>query len=54
MVDMDVVVTLLVTAKVLSNVWSYDFYDMTLRHWIAASSYDKIFYKTYYNYRTFW
>ena len=30
MVDMDVVMTLLVPAKVLCNVWSYDFYDMTL------------------------
>ena len=30
MVDMDVVKTLHVPTKVLYNVWSYDFYDMTL------------------------
>ena len=30
MVDMDDVMTLLVPAKVLCNMWSYDFYDMTL------------------------
>ena len=30
MVDLDVVMTLLVPAKVLCNVWSYNFYDMTL------------------------
>ena len=30
MVDMDVVMMLLVPAKVLSNLWSYDFYDVTL------------------------
>ena len=30
MVDMNVVMTLLVSAKVLYNVWSYDFYNMTL------------------------
>ena len=30
MVDMDVVMTLLVPAKVLYNVWLYDFYNMTL------------------------
>ena len=29
MVDMDIVMTLLVPAKVLCNEW-YDFYDMTL------------------------
>ena len=28
----NVVVTLLVPAKVLCNVWSYNFYDMTLRY----------------------
>ena len=41
MVDMDVVMMLLVPPKLLCNVWSYDFYVMTLLHWIAASSYDK-------------
>ena len=30
MVDMDVVMMLLVPAEVLCNVWSNDFYDMTL------------------------
>ena len=30
MVDMDVIMALLVPVKVLCNVWSYDFYDMTL------------------------
>ena len=30
MVDMDVAMTLLVPAKVLYNVWLYDFYNMTL------------------------
>ena len=30
MVDMDAVMTLLVPAKVLCNMWSYDFYDITL------------------------
>ena len=30
MADMDVVMTLLVLAKVLYNVWLYDFYNMTL------------------------
>ena len=29
MVDMDMVMTLLVPTKVLCNMWSYDFYDMT-------------------------
>ena len=28
MVDMDIVMTLLVTARMICNVWSYDFYDM--------------------------
>ena len=41
MADMNVVMTLLVPAKVLCNVWSYDFEDMTLCHWITASSYEK-------------
>ena len=30
MVDMDVIMTLLIPAKVLCNKWSYDFYDMAL------------------------
>ena len=30
MVDKDVVMTLPVPAKMLYNVWLYDFYDMTL------------------------
>ena len=45
MVDMDVVMTLLVSAKVVWEVWSYDIYVMTLCHWIAASSYDNKGYK---------
>ena len=28
----------------LCNVWSYDFYDITLRHWVTASPYHKIGY----------
>ena len=38
MVDKDVVMTLLVPAKMLCNMWSYNFYDMTL---FTAMSYDK-------------
>ena len=30
--DLDIVMTLLVPAKVLCNVWPYNFYDITLRH----------------------
>ena len=36
---MDVVMTLLVPAKVLCNVWSYDFYNMTLSHILALLAY---------------
>ena len=40
MVDKDVVMTLLAPAEVLCNVKSYDFYVITLRHWLTSSSYD--------------
>ena len=39
---MDILMTLPVPANVFCNAWSYDFYYMTLRHGITASSYDKI------------
>ena len=41
MVDMDVVMTLLVSAKVLLHMWPYDIYDNDIIHCIAAMSYDK-------------
>ena len=33
--------TLRLRAKVLLHVWSYDFYDYNVIHWITATSYDK-------------
>ena len=34
-----------IRAKVLCNVWSYDFYDMMdVVHWITATPYDKSIY----------
>ena len=41
MVDMHVVMTLFVPAKVLCDMWSYVFYDIMLRHRITAMLYDK-------------
>ena len=41
MVDVHVVMMLLVPAKVLCDMWSYDFNDIMLRHRITATSYDK-------------
>ena len=40
MVDMDIIMTLVVLAKVLCYVWSYDFYDEVI-YWITVTSYDK-------------
>ena len=37
---MEVIKMLLVPAKILRNMWSYDFYNMELLLWITASSYD--------------
>ena len=41
MVDMDVIMTLLVPAKVLCNLWSYDFLWHDVIYWKTVTSYDK-------------
>ena len=33
--------TLRASNQMISNVWSYGFYDMTLCQWVTAMSYDK-------------
>ena len=38
---MDVVMTLFAPAKVLCNMWSYNFYDNIIHCWVS-SSYDKV------------
>ena len=44
---MDIVMTLLVPAKLLCNLWSFLWHSFI--HWITATSYDKIWIRTFYS-----